>query len=812
MSASIRSSLLVASALVAASAGSAFAQSGQSAELVLDEITVIGTRASNRSALDSPVPVDVLPAAQLSAAGAVAGELGQALAVVAPSFNFPRQSNSGSSDLVRAGQLRGLSPDQTLVLVNGKRRHTSSVVNTETKIGRGTAAVDFNTIPLNAVERIEVLRDGAGAQYGSDAIAGVVNVVLDRSEGFEANVTVGAHVTDLEPIDQNITDGHTYTVDAKYGWKVGSDGFAKVGINYRDRDSTNRSGFDLVPFFEEQTPANLGRAGRRNYKIGDPNVTELNLWYNTEFAIFEGVDLYSFATITSRESEEGGLFYRYPDSFSNVPEIFPNGFRPDTVGDDQDIAVSAGLKSSRFGGWDLDGGLTFGRNRFEFGVQNSLNASLGPDSPTSFRSGTFRFQQVALNLDAVREFEVDAFEGPFTTAFGAEYRREDYRTFQGDPASFAAGPFDGAIGSQGAPGLTPADEADVDRDVISIYADLSADVTEDFFVNVAGRFEDYSDFGSAITGKAAARYEIADGFALRGAISNSFRAPNLAQVGFADTTLNFGDNRTLISTRTLPVTDPIAQALGAEELEEEKSFNLSAGITAQVDALSVSIDVFRIDVDDRVTLSERLFGGDLAAFLAAQGSPDVQSVRFFTNAVDTRTKGIDVVATYSLPVADGDLSLSGAFNYSKTDIQEIRATTAELTAIDPSLVLVGVEEINTLQDAAPKTKLVLTAAWDNDRLDLLARGSRYGKATRVFNFGGGFEPSQTYGAEWQLDLEAGYQVTDYARIAVGASNLLDNYPDLSNSLINFFDNLPYDILSPIGVNGRYVYSKATVSF
>jgi iron complex outermembrane receptor protein len=710
---------------------------------------------------------------------------------------------------VRAGQLRGLSPDQFLVLVNCKRRHTSAIVNTETKIGRGTAAVDFNTIPLNAISRIEVLRDGAGAQYGSDAIAGVVNIVLDRSLGLEVNASYGQHNTDLDPINDSITDGETFTFDADYGIGLAADGFFKAGFAYRDRAGTNRAGFDTVPFFEQQTPDNLALAGQRNYAEGDPDVRELNLWWNSEFGSGP-VRWFTFGTAGSRESEGGAAFFRYPDSDANVRAIYDQGYRPQTRGDDTDLSATLGARRTLVD-WDTEASLTIGRNEFELGVDTSLNASLGPASPTSFDSGTFEIQQISLNVDGVRTLRVA--DRPASLAIGGEYRREDFSTERGDPASFAAGAFNGPPGAQAAPGLTPEDEADVDRDVFSVYADLGVDLTRSWFVNGAVRLEDYSDFGSAATGKLSARWAPNSMFALRGAVSNSFRAPNLAQTGFADTTLNFGANRVLVRTRTLPVTDPIARSLGATDLQEEQSFNLSAGFTAQWRAFAFTFDAFRIDVDDRITLSERLFGAALEAFVQAQpGGANVESVRFFTNAVDTRTQGFDAVVNWGGDLASGALDVSLTYNYSRTEIEALRATSDALSAVDPALVLVGVEEINTLENAAPKHKTILTAGWDNTRFRALARVSRFDGATRVFNFGGGFEPEQTYGAETQLDLEFGYRFTEAFSAVVGAVNVLDEYPDLSSADINYFGNLPYDILSPVGVNGRYIYTRAKYAF
>lgn len=805
-------------ALVLALGFSSFAAQGlletahaQASEAEDETIVVTGTRGRARSLIESPVAIDVLESEDLRNSGAVSDELGQALAVLTPSFNFPRQSNSGSSDHVRGGQLRGLSPDQMLVLVNGRRRHTSAIVNSETKIGRGTAAVDFNTIPLSAVRRIEVLRDGAGAQYGSDAIAGVVNVILDdRASGAELAVTYGAHVTDLDPIGRSITDGETFTLDASMGVPLG-DGFLRFGADFETRESTNRAGFDQIPFFVAPTPDNLALQGQRNYAEGDPEVEDWNLWFNAASRFSFG-EIYGFGTYGERGTV-GITFFRYPDSFDNVPAIYPQGFRPESLGFNEDLSLTAGLRRD-IGGWDLDTSVTFGRNEFEYGVQNSLNASLGAASPTQFRSGTFNFEQTSVNADLVRSFQTPLFEGPLTLAFGAEFRNEAFESERGEAASYEAGPFDLAIGAQGAPGLTPDDEADIERDVWSLYGEIGVDVTDRFFVEAAARYEGYSDFGEEATGKIALLYRLTDDIRLRGAISNSVRAPGLQQIGFSDTTLNFGAGRTLVRTRTLPVDNAIAQSLGAQALNPESSVNLSLGASARLtDTLTLTIDAFRIEVDDRITLSDRFFGPALEAFVQAQpGGADIQSVRFFTNAIDTETEGVDIVLSYARPLFDGEFELTAAYTYATTEIARFAPTPAALTALDPSFALIGVEEINTIEEAAPNSKFILSAAWSNETWRFSGRFSRFDSTVRVFNFGGGFEPRQEYGEEYQLDAEAEYRLNAHTSIAFGGANILDEYPDLSSSDINFFGNLPYDILSPIGVNGRYLYGRLRIQY
>lgn len=778
--------------------------------IALPEVVVTGTRLPSRTATESPVPVDVLSRQDLLSAGAMGGELGQAVGVLAPSFNFPRQSNSGTSDHIRAGQLRGLSPDQTLVLVNGRRRHPSAIVNTETKIGRGTAAVDLNTIPLGAVSRVEVLRDGAGAAYGSDAIAGVINVILDdRPSGFEISTSYGFHRTDVEPIDQTLTDGETFTLSASGGMALGDGGFLRVGVDYRDRKATNRAGFDQIPFFIPATPANLALAGQRNYAEGDPAVEALGLWFSAAVPLAGG-ELYGFGT-AGHSDTEGATFFRYPDGADNLTAIYPQGFLPITTGEDDDLALTAGWRAP-LGAWRSDVSLTWGRNAFTYGVRNSLNASLGTATPRAFRSGTYVFDQTSTNLDLTRAVRFGSIETDIAT--GLEYRHETYETRAGEAASYAAGPLALAIGAQGAPGLDPADERSVSRDVGGAYLELGLRPTERLLIEGAVRAETYSDFGETLTGKLAGSYAVTPALHLRGAVSNSVRAPFLGQTAFTDRTVNFGVGGTLASTRTLPVSDPIARSLGAGDLREERAFNLSGGVTAEpVAGLTLSLDAFRIQVDDRITLSDRFFGPALEAFVQAQpGGAGIQSVRFFTNAVDTETIGIDAVAQWRIPFSAGQLTLGAAYSYAETEITDRRATPAALLALDPAFTLIGVEEINTLEEAAPRWKALVSAEWTADRYRLLGRLNGYGSTVRVFNFGGGFEPRQRYGAETSVDVEAAFDVTGTLTWTAGVSNLLDNYPDRSGPAINYFGNLPWDVLSPVGINGRYLYTRLTARF
>ncbi|XQA61796.1 TonB-dependent receptor plug domain-containing protein [Xanthomonas sacchari] len=779
----------------------------------LDTVIVTGTRASGRTVLESTAPVDVLSAEDIRKAGVVNGELGSALQALLPSFNFPRQSNSGGADHVRAAQLRGLSPDQVLVLVNGKRRHTSALVNTDSKIGKGTTPVDFNAIPISAIKRIEVLRDGAGAQYGSDAVAGVINVILDDDPDSGAlEASYGANHTDVKPIHRTLTDGQTGYASGKVGTRLGEDGgFFKVGLELKNHEATNRAGFDQIPPFEEQTPANLALAGKRNYELGDGASKDLNAWLNGKLPFGQGSEVYAFGTYNQRDTQ-GANYFRYPDGAANWTQVYPQGYRPVSLGENRDLQAVLGARG-QWGEWAYDASLDYGRNDFTYRLKHSLNASLGPGSPTRFKTGDYAFAQGVANLDLSRSF--DAAGATHTVGTGVELRREHYRTRPGDPASYAAGPYtDRPTGAQAGGGLTPQDAADLSRNVASVYASVSSQFGDKLSTDLAARYEHYQDFGGELTGKLAARYEFVPAFALRGAISNNFRAPSLSQIGYEASSTGYNANGQLLQGRLLSVDNPIAQALGARTLQPEKSRNYSLGFTSRVGShFDLSLDLFQIDIDKRIALSENIDGDALTDFVAQRfGITGLQSASFFVNAADTRTRGAELVSNWRQALGQGQLQLTGTWSYAKTELENVVATPAQLLALNPDYVLFGVEERNTLTEATPRTRAQLAANWSDARWSLQTRVTRYGSATRVFDFGGGFAPEQTYSAKWQLDAEVEYHLTPQWSVAVGGQNLTDAYADRSKPDIAYFGNLPYDVLSPIGSNGAYYYGRVRYTF
>jgi iron complex outermembrane receptor protein len=786
----------------------------QEAQPALEEVVVVGTRTAGRSLDESLAPVDLVTPEAIRQSSAIPGEVGAAIQSLVPSFNLPRQSNSNFADVVRPAQLRNLSPDQVLVLVNGKRRHTTSTLTTESKLGKGTSPVDFNSIPVGAIKRIEVLRDGAGAQYGSDAIAGVINVVLkDADQGGEATATWGQNRTDFEPTGRSVNDGDTLYASVNSGFGVGG-GFLNLTAEYRDRDPTLRSGPDQIPFFENQTPPNLALAGTQTHKAGDGQMEDISFMYNASVPVGDTLELYSFGSYSDRNGE-GANFFRYPDSFANVPTIFPDGYIPVLEADNVDLSFAAGLRGTLASDWDWDLSAVYGSNDFNHDVTNSLNVSLGEASPTSFNVGEYKHAQTSVRFDMTRAFDVGGFANPLNLAWGLEYRNESYETEPGDPESYEAGPVIGApIGTQAGSGLKPEETVDVDRDAAGVYVDVETNLTDRFQAGVAARFEDYSDFGNSVDGKVSGRYELTDALAVRGTVGTGFRAPSLTQAFFRGSTTSFGEGGQLENVLNLPTDDPIAVLLGAQDLDAEESVSYNLGFVFTPDnGFRLTVDFYRVDIDDRITLSERIGGPEVTDYIEDQlGIAGVLGVRFFTNAIDTQTEGFDVVADYAFDVGPGSLTLSAAYNNSDTEVTEVDPNPPELDALGVDNVLFGVEERNTIETASPDDKIILSAHWQTERWSVLARGTRWGEATRVFNFGGGFEPEQTYGAEWGVDLDVEFAVTEKLSVAVGGNNVLDEYPDLSSADINYFGNLPYDVLSPITFNGAFYYLRTTYTF
>ncbi len=786
-------------------------------------VVVTGTRVSNRTVLDTTAPVDVISADTIKNSGVP--EITQALSVALPSLNFPRPGLADGTDTIRPATLRGLAPDQTLVLVNSKRRHSSSLVNLNGTIGRGSSAVDMNTIPSGIVKSIEVLRDGASAQYGSDAIAGVVNVRLrsDRTGG-EATVSYGRRDTDysFNPVpppagatwdsavdSRKRKDGNTLTLSLWKGMELGEDGFLTLALERKRQDHTERGGWDT----RQQYPRVNGVFDPREVTFnrfdawyGEPELTQNTFFANAGYNLSGGVKLYGWTSYQDRDARSGG-FFRRPLQDQNVLAIYPDGFLPIIAPSVSDFSAAFGATWT-VGDWDLDASVSYGENRMDYTIQNTLNRSLGAASKTEFDAGGFKYDQTTFNLSGVKQYEV-GLASPLNVAVGAEARREGYALHAGEPDSWRNG---GALlpngsptasGAQVFPGFRPSDASDTSRKAYSVYADLEANLSQNFLGSVAVRGEHYSDFGNNWSGKLAGRYNFTPNFALRGSVQNGFRAPSPQQQNFTSTATNF-INGVPFDITTFKPSDPAAVALGAKPLDAEKSTNFSLGAVAKAGKASFTVDGFQIKIRDRIVLSENLTQTNVRNYLTSLGFVGVGGGRFFINGVDTTTRGVDVVASYpwNTPAAGRfDFTLAG--NYTKTEVTKVPAT-AQLAALNPAPPLFDRINVLTFEHGTPQTKFTASVNHTLGAWSGTLRATRYGKV---------LQPGTTAANDhWMtpktlVDLEGRYKITQRLTAALGAENLFDQYPDPFPAALNSTGNAPFSNYSPFGRSGRFVYAR-----
>jgi len=805
--------------------------------LSLNEVVVVGARTS-RTAVETPVPVDVISTQEIADNGQT--EVNQILATLAPSFNASHQTIGDGSDHINPASLRGLGPDQVLVLVNGKRRHSSALVHVNGTFGRGTVGVDLNAIPAAAIERIEVLRDGAAAQYGSDAIAGVINVVLkQQAEHLDLTTTAGTTAGGKSVSDiGSAHDGDQIRSEVDYGFKVGDRGFFNVAGEYLNRDATSRaapySNNDI--FLGVTTQAGTDSALRVNgltrqdftIRLGQAAATEGMAFYNTVVPLSENAEFYSFGGISHRNGVAAG-FYRLPSQEARVvPQLYPFGFLPEIRTNLDDASASAGVRGG-LNGWDVDFSVTHGTNALHYFVEHSNNASMGTASPTTFDAGRLVFGQTVGNLDVVRPLEVRGGLRSLSFVAGGEFRREEYRIDAGDEASWQLGnggslpgkDFDTTSagkpkesGAQVFPGFQPSNALDRSRNSVSVYAGLESQVSERFLVDVGGRLESYSDFGRTFNWKVASRFEVAPHVAVRGAASTGFRAPSLAQAWFNSVSNQFiiGAGGALILNRVLTSNNEsgVTRAFGVPALREETSRNYSIGLTVQpAPNWSFTADAYRITIDGRIVISSQFRAGTdpvgtvVARILSPFQRLGVNAAQFFTNAVDTRTLGLDVVATHSRTLAGGTLTLSGSANFTKTEVQRVNIpqamadtfTSGNLAAV--SNLLLNREDRNRLEDALPRQKGSVTARYARGRLSGLARATYYGPVS--FHEMSSPDNDETFRAKTLFDLDLGYQLSGGVRLAVGGSNIFNTFPDQQTKAFNIS-------------GGRFIYSRRVTQF
>ena len=753
----------------------------------LDTVVVTGTREGGRKARDSATPIDVIQVEQLLATGQ--SNLLDALKSVLPSLNTPAVGYDVGA-LARTFQLRGLSPAHTLVLVNGKRRHLSASIYADADPAQGANAVDLDLIPLSAIDHVEVLKDGAAAQYGSDAIAGVVNIILRRSDGGGSVSALGGRYID--------GGGATLQLDGSQGFKLGSDGRLQLAAGLRTHGFSNRSG-------------DTGDVQAARVQ-GDPRSQLATASLNLDKPLAPELSAYGFGTVASRRARA----YenpRQPSWFSPaVAALYPDGFSPQETVDEQDLSLTGGLKGRAGDAWYWDLSATYGRDNVRLRNTHTVNPELLDDTglaQTDFSVGGFTGSELTANLDLRRPLTVAALARPLNLALGLEARRETFQIHPGEANSYYLG------GSQAFPGFRPSDAADVSRSSAAAYVDLAASLTQAWELGLAARAERYDGVGSKLAGKLSSRYVISPQWALRGAVSNGFHAPTLAQQYYSATTVTTG-----FAQIQLPLGTAGARLLGAPDLKPETSRNISFGVVAEpVKGLHASVDAYRIDINNRIIQSAALTGPLAAAAISANGSSipaDVASdgvtAAFFTNGVDTRTRGIDISLDWRTDWDSlGLVKWTLASGYNRTSIRRIHDAPAVLQAA--GLTLVDAVQRSNLTTATPRTKHSLAATWWRGDWEVTLRESFYGASSQVQGYGAGpFYVIRTRSA-YLTDLDVGFHFNDKLKLSVGANNLFNVYPNEIPAEV--YRNLNYDRyshVSPYGINGGYYHVRLSSTF
>ena len=804
--------------------------------LELDEFIIVGSRSKRRTATDTAVPVDVLDVADI-ASNTGKSEITEILQYAAPSFNASKQSGSDGADHIVPASLRGLGPDQTLVLINGKRRHQSSLVNIFGTRGRGNSGTDLNAIPSSAIKRVEVLRDGASAQYGSDAIAGVINIVLnDNTGGFSGGVTYGAYSTAIGEswVDEsgktfsNVEgknrldgkdkkfDGETIKIDANYGIAIGNNGgYINFTTEFLSKDKTLRPGISW----------------RKGY--GSASIDGFNFMVNSAVPINDKTEVYAFGGKNFRDTDANAASRR---SFSNgdnrsVPSLYPNGFVPRITSLITDVSVSAGVRHEMDNGWNIDFNNTYGKNNFHYYIKGSNNASMKDASPTDFDAGGHYLSMNTTGLDFSKYFE-DIAKG-LNFAFGFEYRTETFGIFAGEESSYALYDNNGVaisnpaiqtvakdstgkplpLGSQGFPGYSPYNEVNRSRTNYGIYIDTELNISEEFMIGAALRYETYSDFGNTSNFKLAGRYNISDAFALRGSVSSGFRAPSLAQLYynliFSAIDVKTGKSiPSLLSANNSTVT----KAFGISQLQEEKAINTSIGFTYNKNRFTATIDVYSIYVDDRIILTDKFEDKALLSPL------NVVKAQFFANGVDTKTAGLDIVLNYKMNLSDkGKLNIGVIGNMNKLNIKKIHNNNLnEFTFFGPLAK-------SYLKAAAPDYKFGLNLGYNIKKISAMLSLTQFSEVTlqdqQAQNITTQAEAdilylfrkaTDIYKAAMVLDASVGYEFSKGLKLTVGANNLLNQYPspqfDEKTEQGGLADSFQ------MGSDGAYIFSRLSFSF
>ncbi|KRE89514.1 hypothetical protein ASG87_04095 [Frateuria sp. Soil773] len=781
-------------------------QEGAAKAKRLDAVVVTGTRAGNRTVSSSLTPIDVISDDMLKQTGTI--DLSQALARAIPSLNFPFASASDTFAFQRPFQLRGLSPDQVLVLVNGKRWHSGALLLSLGQIGQGSQGIDLNTIPMSAIDHIEVLRDGASAQYGSDALSGVINIILKKgAQGGDVQFSGGQY---------SAGDGRQWQGSANFGVPLGGDrGWLRLTAEKSNQSPSNRAGVDRRPGFTQ-----LGQ----KFHFGAVSFQNQNLLLNTQYDVTPGVQFYAFGHYGRRVGEPRGFFrYGIDTPSPNNPligQVYPDGFLPKEHGVSIDRSLVAGLRGTA-NGWHWDVSANYGGNRVFYSTLNTTNYALLNDfgsSPTGFHDGTLTATQQTLDVDISKELHVGWLPNPVTLSFGAQWLRQAYKVEAGELGSYYVGTSGVRGGAQGFAGWGPQDAMSVARHDLAEYVQLETNLTDRLSTSVAARHEDYSDFGTTTSGALSARFDFSDTFALRGSVSTGFRAPTLGQQHYSETTSAYsGPGNSLglppgIYLRGLvPVDNPMAVLLGSEPLKPEKSRNYTLGaVWNPTDALNLSLDVYQITVSDRIALSSTLSTSTPAVkdYLAAHGVANLQysGIAYFTNAGDVRSQGVDWVSSYRSDFAGGGtLTSTLSATYNKNKVTGVRPNPAVLDSLGALFQRLNRSATKgLLADSAPRSKVILTETYTAGRWAFTGSATRYGRITEYGSTS--YLDDQVYPHKWLVDLAVSYNLDDWT-FTLGGDNVFNTYPARTREDSDNDGVFPYSSSSPFGFQGAFVYGK-----
>ncbi|MBE9461203.1 TonB-dependent receptor domain-containing protein [Dyadobacter subterraneus] len=762
--------------------------------------TIVGSRNLKTRSEDLTSPVEIIDVKKIASLNGQF-DLTQLLQFVSTSLNSNRQIGADGTDNIDQVSIHGMGPDQMLLLVNGKRRHQSALINLSGSYGRGNSSADLNTIPVAAIDRIEILKDGAAAQYGSDAVAGVVNIILkETTNGFSANANAGIRKAKYNR-DSSFVDGLNYNANLNYGAVIGRKGFINVTADYNFRNHTNRSNTQPDSIVRKQ--------------FGDPRVYNGSITFNASLPINENLEIYSF----------GGYNYRQTESFAfsrtllkkdSLYKIYPNGFDPVISRNIEDRAATVGVRT-KWNGFNVDVSNTYGFNKFHYKVNHSLNESFGKGTPTSMDAGGFKTNQNVTNLN-LSQFYDDILQG-VNLAFGAEYRMDWYNIFSGDYFSYRTYDPLKPTGARGFRGYSPAEEISKKRYNAAGYVDVEAKISKRLSVSAAGRYDYYNDLGSAVSGKGGLRFNITNELTLCGSYGIGFRAPSLAQQYFSNATVNPTTAPLNIPTEKVIARtgSEVLKTLGIPDLKFENTQNASAGLTFSPDKnFSVSVEGYYIKVQNRIILAgpisqnDRLVGPGLQKL-------HIDEARFFTNSLSTSTAGADLTIKYGAELGAGKLNIAVGANYNTMAIDTIK-TTERLEGKQASYL--NRRERYFILSAAPPTKVNLTLDYTVDNLTFMARGNYFGKMELINNYFGQLDKTgkvytekdyvDIYKPVIQTDVSIAYKFDEYLSFAIGGSNILNVYPTMSkpNKTIS---GGAWDSVQ-MGNNGAFFFAKVFYNF